>query len=275
MYSDLKKLFIGKPLASSEQKHQKFSVFSGLAVLSSDPISSVAYATEEILWVLFPAIGYLAYGKLFGISGAIVILLAVLAFSYRQTISAYPNGGGAYTVAKENLGSNVGLVAGAALAVDYILTVAVSTAAGTAAITSAFPTLSQHAVSIALTLILILTLGNLRGIRESSRMFSIPTYFFIFSMIALIITGLIKYKLYGAPPISSLTQVHTALEPLSVILLLKAFASGCAALTGVEAVSNGVPNFKDPAPRNARTVLGLLAFLVFIIFGGEIGRAHV
>lgn len=268
MLSALKKIIIGKPLATWELKHERLPVLFGLAILSSDAISSVAYATEEILWVLIPIIGIAAYGQLLGVSGAIIGLLALLVFSYRQTITAYPNGGGAYTVAKENLGVLSGLTAGAALSVGYILTVAVSTAAGTAAITSAFPSLITHRVSISLALILILTIINLRGVKESARAFSIPTYVFIICMLALIVTGLVKFYMYGAPPMGAVAEISPAIGTITIFLILRAFSSGCTALTGVEAVSNAVPNFKDPSPRNARIVLALLAMLVLIIFGG-------
>lgn len=271
MFSNLKELLIGRALPTSALKHEKFPILFGLAILASDAISSVAYATEEILLVLIPVIGTAAFGKVLGISAAIIGLLAILVFSYRQTIDAYPNGGGAYTVAKENIGKTAGLIAGASLSVGYILTVAVSMAAATAAITSAFPALATHKISIALGLIFLLTVVNLRGVKESAKVFSIPTYIFVFSMFALIIVGLIKYKLYGVPVISNTyipTQVTDITGLAAIVLLLKAFAAGCSALTGVEAVSNSVPNFKDPSTKNAKIVLILLALLVLIIFGG-------
>lgn len=268
MYSNLKQFFIGKPLATSELKNERFPTLFGLAILSSDPISSVAYATEEILWVLIPAIGFAAYGFSLKISFAIITLLAILVFSYRQTIKAYPNGGGAYTVAKENLGLNTGLIAGAALSVDYILTSAVSTAAGTAAITSAFPSLSTHKIAIALALILIVTIINLRGVKDSAKTFSLPTYIFIFSMLTLIITGLVKYKLYGVVITNIEDNTLPMLGTATLFLLIRAFSSGCTALTGLEAISNSVPNFKEPSTKNAVTAMSLLALIVFVIFGG-------
>lgn len=271
MFSDLKKLFIGKPLATVELQHERFPTLFGLAILSSDAISSVAYASEEILWVLIPTIGIAAYGNLIGISAAIITLLAVLVFSYRQTIHAYPNGGGAYTVAKENLGISAGLIAGASLSVDYLLTVAVSTSAGTAAIVSAFPELAAHKIAISIGLIALIAVINLRGVRESAKTFSLPTYLFVISMIMMIITGLIKYKIYGSAAIPNTVVLPTEgiyLGWAYILLLLRAFSSGCSALTGLEAISNSVPNFKEPSPRNAIVALGLLALLVLLIFGG-------
>ncbi len=271
MFDDIKKVLIGKPLPTKALKHERFPMLFGLAILASDAISSVAYATEEILIVLIPAIGMLAFERVIGVSAAIIGLLALLVFSYRQTIDAYPNGGGAYTVAKENIGTTAGLVAGSSLAVGYILTVAVSMAAATAAITSAFPILSEHKVSIALALIFIIMVINLRGVKESAKAFSIPTYIFVFSMFTLITVGLVKYKLYGAPTVVDTYIPSQTLDITGfalVLLFLRAFAAGCSALTGVEAVSNSVPNFKNPTTKNAKIVLILLALLVLIIFGG-------
>lgn len=178
MYDKFKKFIIGRPLRTEEIEEEKLNVPFGLAILSSDAISSVAYATEEILWVLIPVIGILSYQYMFYAALAIILLLSILVFSYRQTINSYPNGGGAYIVAKDNLGTIPGLIAGASLSVDYILTVAVSSSAGTAAITSAIPELLKHRVSITLLLILIISIGNLRGVRESAKIFSFPPYLF-------------------------------------------------------------------------------------------------
>lgn len=267
MFLKLKRLIIGKSLKTEEQGSEKFNVLWGLPVLSSDAISSVAYAGEEILWVLVPILGLMAYSQMFYVALAIIFLLFLLVFSYRQTIDNYPNGGGSYIVASDNLGRMPGLVAGASLSIDYILTVAVSTSAGTAAITSAFPELLDQKVLISLIFILILTLGNLRGIRESSRMFGIPTYLFILSAIILIITGIVKVYILGYSP-QTLSQIPQVTGDATIFLILRAFASGCTALTGVEAVSNGIPNFKEPSQKHAKTVLILLALVVLIIFGG-------
>jgi amino acid transporter len=264
----LKRFLLGKPLASEALKDEKYSVFWGLPILSSDAISSVAYATEEILLVLVPVVGLMAFQPLSLISGTIVLLLAILTFSYRQTIDSYPCGGGAYIVVSDNLGIYAGVIAGASLALDYILTAAVSISAGTAAITSAFPSMFQFRVEICLVILLLLYLGNLRGIRESAKIFGIPTYMFIISVLVLIVMGIMKTKVFGVVPTEPRVLPTSSVEPISLMLILTAFSSGCTALTGVEAVSNAVPNFKEPATKHARIVLLLLSFLVFLLFCG-------
>lgn len=267
MFKKVKSLVIGKAIKSAESEHQKFNVIWGLPILSSDAISSVSYACEEILMVLIPVLGIASFQPLMGISAAIVGLLFILVFSYRQTIECYPHGGGSYSVASDNLGKVPGLVAAAALSIDYVLTVAVSTCSGTAAITSAFPSAIPYRIEITLFLILLLTLGNLRGIRESSILFGVPTYLFIFSIIAMIITGMFKVLILGQVPPAT-TALSQPVQDITLLLILKAFSSGCTALTGVEAVSNGIPNFKAPSQKNAKKVLFLLALLVFAIFTG-------
>lgn len=263
----LKRWLIGKPLENEALKDEKYTVFWGLPILASDPISSVAYATEEILLVLIPVIGMLSYGKMSWISMAISLLLVLLTISYRQTIESYPNGGGAYVVASDNLGIQAGVAAGAALAIDYVLTAAVSIAAGTAAITSALPQLFQYRVEICLVLLMLLFIGNLRGIRESAKIFALPTYAFILGILAMIVYGIIKIKFFHYVPTEP-KIIAGSVESISLLLLLRAFSSGCAAVTGVEAVSNAVPNFKEPSIKHARTVLLLLALAVFALFGG-------
>jgi amino acid transporter len=267
MFSVFKRLILGKTLRTTELKHEKFSVFWGLPVLSSDAISSVAYAGEQILLVLIPVLGAAAYINMLYISLAIVMLLFILVFSYRQTIDSYPKGGGSYIVAKDNLGRIPSLVAGASLSVDYILTVAVSTSSGTAAITSAFPSLYQHRVLITVSMILLMTLGNLRGLRDSAKIFGLPTYLFIVSIISMIGVGLFKHFVLHVELTPS-SPIPAQVGNISVFLILKAFSNGCAALTGVEAVSDGIPNFKEPAQKNAKIVLMLLALTVLVIFGG-------
>ncbi|HWR31265.1 MAG TPA: APC family permease [Negativicutes bacterium] len=262
------RLLIGKALRTEQLAEEKFSVFWGLPILSSDAISSVAYASEEILYVLVPVIGLLAYAQMFHIALAIVALLFILVFSYRQTIDAYPCGGGSYIVAHDNLGVIPGLTAAATLSIDYILTVAVSSCAGTAAITSAIPELLVHRVPITLFFILILTVGNLRGIKDSSRLFGVPTYAFIVSMLAMIVYGIYKVHVGGFVPTAAVSQAPEVMGEITVFLILRAFASGCTALTGVEAVSNAIPNFQEPAQSNAKKVLFLLALIVLLIFGG-------
>jgi amino acid transporter len=267
MFESFKQLLIGKRLKSEDIHHEKFSVFRGLPILSSDAISSVAYACEEILWVLIPVIGILAFEYTFFVSLAIIILLCILIFSYRQTIDSYPKGGGSYIVSKDNLGTMPSLVAGASLTIDYILTVAVSSCAGTAALTSAFPQLLTHKVSITIIIIIIMSIGNLRGISESGKLFSLPTYLFVVMAILMVIYGIAKVYVFGYTP-NPTVAIPTAVGSISIFIFLKAFSAGCTALTGIEAVSDGVPNFKAPAQKNAKNVLWLLFGIVIVIFGG-------
>lgn len=267
MYKKIKHLILGHALQSSELDHEKFSVLWGLPILSSDAISSVSYACEEILIVLIPLLGMASYAPLMGAALAIVFLLCILVFSYRQTINCYPQGGGSYIVASENLGKVFGLIAAASLGIDYVLTVAVSICAGTAAITSAFPQVLPWKVEIAVGMIILLTIGNLRGMKDSSILFGIPTYLFVVAIIIMIITGIVKVLVFHDVP-SVPVDMPKQVEDISILLFLKAFSSGCTALTGVEAVSDGIPNFKAPAQKNARSVLYLLALLVFFIFLG-------
>jgi len=264
MFERLKRVLIGPPLENEALSGQKYNVIWGLPVLSSDAISSVAYAIQEILLALVPILGLLAYHYMLWISGAIMLLLVILIFSYSQTIEKYPNGGGAFIVASDNLGHLAGITAGAALSIDYIMTVAVSISSGVQQLTSAFMFLRPYTVPIAVLLVIILMLGNLRGLRESSRIFGIPTYAFVIGVIAMIFFGFLKLRIGNIPPAPPLKTAGT----FSTFLILRAFSNGCSALTGVEAVSNGIPNFRDPAVKNAKKVLLLLGFLVFITFSG-------
>jgi amino acid transporter len=261
----LKRWLVGPPMPLAQARHERLGKTVGLAVFASDPLSSVAYATEEILLVLILAgTAFLAYSMPIGV--AIAVLIAVVVTSYRQTIRAYPRGGGAYIVAKENLGVFPGLVAGASLLIDYTLTVAVSVAAGVAAITSAMPALFPYRVPIGIAAIVLIALGNLRGIRESGRLFAAPTYLFVVSMLALVVYGVASTLTGDVPPVSYAT-VPGVVESLSIVLLLRAFASGCTALTGIEAVSDGVPAFRPPEAENARTVmlwLGVISISLFL-----------
>lgn len=267
MLKKIKHLVLGQSLRSDALDHEKFSVIWGLPVLSSDAISSVSYACEEILMVLIPVLGMASYGLLMKVGFAIVFLLFILVFSYRQTINCYPQGGGSYIVASDNLGKVLGLIAAASLAIDYVLTVAVSVCAGTAAITSAFPQLLSMRTGIALIIISLLTIGNLRGMKDSSVLFGIPTYLFIITILLLIVTGFVKVLIFHETPAVS-AAMPQYVENAGLLLFLKAFSSGCTALTGVEAVSDGIPNFREPAQKNAKRVLYLLAGLVFVIFLG-------
>jgi amino acid transporter len=264
--SAVKKLFVGSPLATAQARHERLSKASALAVFSSDALSSVAYATEEILLVLAMA-GSVAFAYSIPIGIAIVILIAVVVSSYRQTILAYPQGGGAYIVTKDNLGTLPGLVAAGALLIDYVLTVAVSVAAGVAAITSAFPGLYDHRVVLGVLFIGVIATVNLRGVRESSNLFAVPTYLFVVSFAGMLAYGLVRWIAgWEAPPPP--TALVAASQDLTIFLVLRAFASGCAALTGVEAVSDGVPAFRAPEARNARIVLAWLGIILISLFMG-------
>src|SRR6266705_3772405 len=267
--SNVKRVFIGAPIATAQAEHERLTKFKALAVLSSDAISSVAYATEAILLSLVAA-GSGNLGITLPISFAIVGLLAIVAISYRQTIPAYPSGGGSYIVAKDNLGTLPGLVAAASLMIDYVLTVAVSVAAGVWALATLFPALSPTVVvvTIAVVLVILITVVNLRGLRESGTIFAIPTYLFIVSALLLIVVGCIKaFLLQHQPSIGHFPYV-AATEPLSLFLIIKSFAAGCSAMTGVEAISNGVPAFKKPQTRNAKITLTWMATILGTLFLG-------
>src|SRR3954451_6013675 len=224
----LKRLLVGKPIPSHLAHHERLSRLTGLAVLSSDALSSVAYATDFILATLVVA-GVGAFVYAIPISLVIATLLALVALSYRQTIHAYPTGGGAYIVAKENIGPTAGLIAAASLLVDYTLTVAVSISAGVLAITSALPSLDEHRVALCLVFLVLLTLGNLRGIRESGEIFAVPTYFFVFSVAMLLGAGAYRYLTGAIVPIAAPLPPQ-AQHPLTTFLLLTAFANGCTAM---------------------------------------------
>lgn len=260
-------VLLGEPLANEQGSNEKYNIPFGLAIMASDAISSVAYAAQEILFVLI-VLGTLAYQWLTWTSFMIIGLLIILTISYIQIIRAYPQGGGAYKVAKENIGTKSGLAAGAGLIISYILTVAVSASAGADAIISAFSGLVEYKVAFVLVIIVVLTILNLRGISESSKIFAIPTYIFIFSMIFMILYGLFKYFILNIHPEPMYSIPTKATESISIFLVLRAFSSGCSALTGVEAVSNSVPNFQEPSQKNAKIVMMLLAALIFFIFGG-------
>jgi len=269
-----KRLLVGEPIPSHLAHHERLSRVTGLAVLSSDALSSVAYATEEILRVLLVG-GISALALVTPISGVIAVILGIVAYSYRQTIYAYPNGGGAYIVAKENLGRYPSLIAAAALLIDYVLTVAVSVAAGVAAVTSALPTWHLNRVEIALALVTLLTVGNLRGIRESGRIFSVPTYFFMGGVLTLLALGAWRYLTgtLGVAEAVDPLEVHQA-AGLTTFAVLTAFSNGCTAMTGVEAVSNGVPAFRPPESRNAAATLSTMAALAITMFVGISLLAH-
>jgi amino acid transporter len=272
MPNRLKNILLGDPLHNEEFAHQRLSNPIALAVFSSDALSSVAYATGEILLMLVLA-GSGALGLTWPIAIAITILLVVVTISYRQTIKAYPGGGGAYIVAKENLGTFPGLTAGAALLVDYVLTVAVSISAGTAAITSAWPVLRPYTVPLTLFFLALLAVANLRGVRESGALFSVPTYGFILSLLLMIGIAYYKHFLGGGLYVPSSEESVKAVQSLTFFLVLRAFASGCAAMTGVEAIANGTQAFRKPEANNARLTMAWMAGLLGTMFIGVSGLA--
>jgi amino acid transporter len=286
--AELKRFIIGRALRTEQAAHERLSKKTALAVFSSDALSSTAYATEEILLVLAVAAAYGqagAFKYVVPISIGIAVLLVIVATSYRQTIHAYPSGGGAYIVAKENLGTNAGLVAGASLLVDYVLTVAVSIAAGVAAITSMvqgtrYAWLDEHKVLLCLIFIALIAIANLRGVRESGALFAAPTYAFLVSFLFMIGYGLYSYFTFGGvAPVPGPEEIKTAegytLQPLTLFLILGAFSNGCTALTGIEAISNGVPAFKKPEAKNAAATLVWMALLLTVMFLGTSVLAYL
>jgi amino acid transporter len=267
LFGQIKRLVVGEPIPSHLAHHERLSRTTGLAVLSSDPLSSVAYATEEVLRVLILVnVSALAFAS--PIALVIASILAIVVFSYRQTLHAYPSGGGAYIVARENLGEMPSLIAASALLIDYILTVAVSIAAGVAALTSAFPLWIDYRVALTLGFLLILMLGNLRGIRESGNIFAAPTYFFIVSLLGLIAVGAWRAMTGTIQAVEGIDPMASVGQPLTMFLLLRAFSNGCTAMTGVEAVSNGVPAFRPPEARNAAATMLIMAVLSITMFLG-------
>ncbi|HSD50357.1 MAG TPA: APC family permease [Candidatus Methylomirabilis sp.] len=272
MPSSLKQIVLGRPLATAAEKHERLGKLTGLAVFASDNLSSVAYATEEILLVLVTA-GTVALSLSLPIGAAIGLLVVIVASSYWQTIHAYPSGGGAYIVASDNLGRLPGLVAGAALLIDYVLTVAVSIAAGVAAITSAFPLLFPWRVTLGVLTVVGITVANLRGVRESGRLFAVPTYWFIGSTALLILTGLFRVFTGTTRPLPA--EEIQAIQTLTPFVIMRAFSSGCVAITGTEAVSNGIPAFRPPEARNAGIVLAWMAGILGSSFVAITYLAHV
>lgn len=270
LLSRWKSILVGRPLSSEEMHHERIPKWKALAVLSSDALSSVAYATEE---VLIPLAAFSAVAWSLPIALAIVFLLVVVTVSYQQTIDAYPNGGGAYTVAKENLGVNAGLVAGAALLIDYVLTVAVSVAAGVENMASALPLLAEHKELIGVAIVVVIMILNLRGVSESATVFAFPTYFFVFSFVLLI--GMGAWRFLSGEAVAVAPVIHESYPSISMFLLLRAFASGCSALTGIEAISNGVPVFRDPAPHNAKATMVWMSLILGSFFLGITVLAHL
>ncbi|PKQ29300.1 MAG: amino acid permease [Actinobacteria bacterium HGW-Actinobacteria-10] len=267
MASVLKRLLLGSPLHNKEAAHQRLSNPVALAVFSSDALSSVAYATGEVVLMLALA-GAAALTLTLPIALAVGTLLLIVVTSYRQTIRSYPGGGGAYIVAKENLGAIPGLVAGASLLLDYVLTVAVSISAGVAAITSAWPASAPYRVEMALAFIAMLAIANLRGVRESGAIFAGPTYAFVLLVGLTVVAGLVRFATGDPFSVPVAPDAHFGTQALTTFLILKAFSSGCTAMTGVEAIANGVTAFKEPSARNAaRTLLWMAGILLFLFVG--------
>jgi amino acid transporter len=273
--STFKRLLVGRPLPSADEEHRRLIKLIGLAVFSSDAISSTAYATEEILHVLVPRAGMAALDYLVPISIVVVVLLTIVALSYRQTILAYPGGGGSYVVSRENLGTSPSLVAAGSMLTDYMLTVAVSVSAGVAAIVSAAPELREHRVGLGLALIGLITVANLRGLKEAGTAFALPTYLYILSLGALIVWGLFRSFTGSLAPLpvreedlAEFTPAAGAIAGITIFALMRAFSSGAVALTGVEAISIAVPAFRRPASRNAAaTLVAMVAILGTFFFG--------
>jgi amino acid transporter len=261
----MRRTLVGRPLATEQEMQERLPKRYALPVFSSDAISSTAYATEEILLALVLA-GSAALTLSLPVAVAVAVLLAIVALSYQQTVRAYPNGGGSYVVSRENLGLLPGLIAAGSLMFGYVATVAVSVASGVAAITSAFPEVYPWRIYVSVVLVLLVMLGNLRGVRESGRMFAVPTYAFVVLCGGLIIVGLVRWALGDLPTYQG--QPATGVQELTFFLILRAFAGGCAAMTGTEAISNAVPAFKPPESKNASMTLGLMAgVLGFLLIG--------
>ncbi len=269
-WAAVKALFLGRPLASEEELGERLSKRKALAIFSSDAISSSAYATEEILRVLvLGGAAFLAFGL--EISIAIAVLLGIVAFSYRQVCLAYPTGGGSYSVSKANFGRTASLVAASALLIDYVLTVAVSTSSAVEQITSALPVLVPESVLIGLLAIALITVGNLRGIREAGNIFAVPTYLFVGSALLMIGIGTVRIVVFGEGgdfPRELADQTIETTQTAVALLLLRAFAAGAVALTGTEAIATGVPAFKPPEAKNAATTLAVMAVLLGVLFVG-------
>ena len=269
MLTNVRHLLFGSPLSTAEEAHERLTKVKALAVFSGDALSSVVYAPEEILLLLIVA-GSAALGLSLPIALTIIVLLVIVATSYYQTIHGYPSGGGAYIVAYDNLGVWPGLIAAAALLTDYVLTAAVSVTSGVAAVTSVFPGLLPHRVTLSLLAIVFITWANLRGVRESGTLFAIPTYSFVFIFLTLIVVGLARLITGTLSPVpaQAMSAMKDGTQALTLFLILRAFASGCTALTGVEAISNGIPAFQKPEAENAgKTLIAMAALLATMFLG--------
>ncbi len=268
MIEGVQRLLLGRPLPTAEAERERLNRPGALGAFGLDALSSVAYGPDEILYVLVLA-GAAGTRLDLPIALAITALLAIVVTSYRQTIFAYPKGGGSYTVARENLGTGAGLLAAAALMVDYLTTVAVSVTAGVEALVALVPALDPHRVALDMVCIVVLMLVNLRGVREAGALFVLPTYVFISSLAVLLGWGLLRLATGALPPLHAVPTHAT--EGVSIFLVLRAFAGGCTAMTGVEAIANGVPAFKEPSARNAAGTLVTLAVMLGALFLGVAG----
>jgi amino acid transporter len=262
-------LVVGKPIKTSDERAERIGAVQGIPIFGLDALSSAAYGPEAALSLLIP-LGLLGVRYIVPISAAIIALLVIVYFSYRQTIEAYPSGGGSYTVARFNLGAPAGLLAAAALLADYILTAAVGISAGVGALVSAVPSLLPHTVSICVGVLIVITILNLRGVREAGVVFAVPTYLFVGTLLITIVAGVLRVLLSGGhpTPAAPLPPPPPMTEAVSYWLLLKVFASGCTALTGVEAVSNGVKAFREPAVKNAQRTLTVIIFILAVLLAG-------
>lgn len=269
MIMDIVDLVIGKPLATEDEKAERIGAVKGIPIFGLDALSSAAYGPEAALTLLIP-LGMAGVAYILPITAAIVVLLAIVYFSYRQTMQAYPQGGGSYTVASENLGTGAGLLAAAALMIDYVLTAAVGISAGVGALVSAVPSLHPHTLSMCLGILLVLALVNLRGVRETGGIFMIPTYLFIACLVGMIAIGVVKALLAGGHPVPVVAppKLSAATEAMGAWLILRAFASGCTAMTGVEAVSNGVMAFRDPTYKHAQKTLTIIIAILMVMLIG-------
>ena len=273
----MKRILLGRPIATAEEMTERLSKVLALPVFSADAISSTAYATEEILLALLAA-GAAALSHSIYISVAVAFLLGIVALSYQQTVHAYPTGGGSYVVARENLGLSSGLVAAASLMVDYVMTVAVSVASGAAALISAFPALGTYRIEICVVVIIVVALANLRGLRESGMLFALPTYAFVVLCGGLVITGVVRWGIGNLPhsvPTAQPPTVSSVSSLVFIFILLRAFSGGCSAMTGTEAISNAVPAFKPPESRNAGQTLGIMASVLAFLLVGVTGLTRV
>ncbi len=262
-------LLFGRPLASSDERAEKVGPAAGIPIFGLDALSSAAYGPEAALTLLIP-LGAAGVGYILPITFSILLLLTILYFSYRQTIAAYPNGGGSYTVARENIGEGAGLLAASALMIDYVLTAAVGISAGVGALVSAVPGLQPHTLALCLAILLIVTIVNLRGVREAGVAFMIPTWLFVGCLFIMIGIGVVKTLLAGGhpAPVESMPHLPAATAAVSLWLLLKVFSSGCAAMTGVEAVSNGVRAFREPTAPNAQKALTVIILILMVLLAG-------